>query len=70
MPVAVAALSVHEEPLRHDQVQMILGAGHGDVKKPPLFLDFGTGSGGEIGRQAAVHRIEEENRLPSCPFAE
>ena len=64
VPVAVAALGVDIEALRHDQMQMILGAGHGDVEQPPLFLDLGAGAGREIGRDAAVDAVEQKDRVP------
>ena len=31
-----------EETLWHDQVEFIPGAGHGNIKKTPLLLDFGV----------------------------
>jgi hypothetical protein len=31
---------MREEPLRHDEVQLVLGSGQRHVKKPMLFLDF------------------------------
>jgi len=36
VPVAIAALLMGKEPLRRDQVQMVLGARHRDVKQPGL----------------------------------
>ena len=68
MPVAVRPLPVHEEPLRHDEVQVILGPRHRDIEEPPLLLDFRTRAGGEVGRQAAVDGVEDEDRLPLLPF--
>ena len=62
--VAIASLPVNEEALRHDQVQMILGARHGDIEQPPLFLDLGAGAGREVRWQAAVDDIENVDRLP------
>jgi hypothetical protein len=40
MPVPVHPLLMGEEALRDNHVQMILGARHGDVQKPTLFLDL------------------------------
>ena len=54
VPVAIAALRLDVKSVRQKQMQMILGAGHGDVKQPPLFLDLRAGSRGKIGRDAAV----------------
>ena len=64
MAVAVGALPLNKEALRHDQVQMILGARHRDIKQPPLLLDLGLRSGGKVRRNAAVDHIENEDRLP------
>ena len=47
---------------------MVLGARHGDIEQPPFFLDLGARSGGEVGRQAAVDRVQHEDRLPLLPF--
>ena len=46
MPIAAAVLLPREEALRHDQVEMVLGARHGDVKQATLLLDFRRGPGG------------------------
>src|SRR5262249_61142681 len=62
------ALLMGEEALRRDQVQVILGAGHGDVEQAALFLDLRRRARGEIRRNAAVDRIEEEHSLPLLPF--
>jgi hypothetical protein len=43
--VALRALAMREEALQNDEVQIVLGAGHGDVKQAALFLDFGGRSG-------------------------
>jgi hypothetical protein len=42
MTVTVSALAMGEETLRHDQVQCVPGARHGDIKKAPLLVDFGV----------------------------
>src|SRR5262249_7042956 len=62
--VAVGALPLHEEALRHDQMQMILGASHGDVEKPSLLLELGFCTGGQIRWQTAIDNIENVDRLP------
>ena len=64
MPVAVGVLAVREEALRHDEVQVVLGARHGDVEQAPLLLDLGGRAGAEIGGDAAVDDIEDEHRFP------
>ena len=40
MAIALRALAMHEEPLRHDQMQIVLGAGHRDVEQAPFFFYF------------------------------
>ena len=39
-----ARLAMGEEALRHDQVEIVLGAGHGDIEQAPLLLDLGRGA--------------------------
>ena len=68
MPVAVRVLAVREEALRHDEVQVVLGARHGDVEQAPLLLDLGGRAGAEIGGDAAVDDVEDEHRLPLLPL--
>ena len=58
MAVAIVALAVHEETLRHHEVELVPRPRHGDVKEPPFLFDLRARSGREIRRQAAVDRIE------------
>ena len=37
-------LAVHEETLRHDQMEVVLCPGHGDIKQATFFLDLGGGA--------------------------
>ena len=53
-----------EKPLREDKVQAISGACHRNVQQPALFLDFHARAGTEIGGNAPIHRIEDEDRFP------
>ena len=64
MPVALRILLVREEPLRHDEVQVILGARHRHIEKPAFFLDFRRRPGAEVGWNAAVDDVEHEDRFP------
>src|SRR6266481_1159852 len=57
-------LTVREEALRHDQMQIVLGAGHGDVEKSAFFLEFGARASAQVGRQAAIDHVEHEHRFP------
>jgi hypothetical protein len=56
--VACAALSVPEEALRNSQVKLVLGPRHGDIEKPPFFLDFRRGAGSKVGGQTAIDGVE------------
>ena len=62
--VTARALLMREEALRHDQVQVIAGARHRHVEETALLLDLGRAAGREIGRDAAVDRVQNEHRLP------
>ena len=64
MAIALRVLAVDEEPLRHDQMKVILRAGHGNVEQATLLLDLGRGAGTEIGRHAAIDGVEQIDRLP------
>jgi hypothetical protein len=53
-----------EKTLRHDEMQVVLGARHRDVEQPSLLLNFRRCSGTEVGGNAAVNHIEHEHGLP------
>ena len=69
MPVAARSLAVGEEALRHDQMQVVLGAGHRDIEQTPLLLDHVARAGAEVRRDAAADDVQYEqmveNRLSS-----
>ena len=48
MSVAQRVLAMHEEALRYDQMEVVLGAGHGDVEQAPFFLKLMGGAGTQI----------------------
>ncbi|MNY13187.1 hypothetical protein D3C86_1463070 [compost metagenome] len=52
------------EALRHHDVEVVLGARHRHIEQPAFFLDLFRGARGEVGRHAAIHRIEHVDRLP------
>ena len=58
MTIALGMLAVHKEALRHDQMQVVLCAGHGDIEQATFLLDLGRGADTEVGRHAAVNDIE------------
>src|SRR3954468_7609116 len=66
--VAAVGLIVGVEALRHDDVELILGARHRDVKEPPLLLDLVRVAGGQIRRDAAINSVEHEHRFPLLSF--
>ena len=68
MPVALRVLAMREEALRHDEMQIVLGARHGDIEQPPLLLDLGRRAGAEVGGNAAVDDVEHEDRFPFLPL--
>src|SRR5260370_1145541 len=45
-------------------MQIVFGAGHGDIKQPAFLLDLRRSAGAEIGGHAAIDHIEHEHRLP------
>ena len=54
MTIALRVLAVDEEALRHDQMEVVLCAGHGDIVQATFLLDLRRGAGTEVGRHAAV----------------
>ena len=58
VPVAVVALLMGIEALRHDQVQMVLRARHRNIEEPPFFLDLGRAANCQIGGDATVDAVE------------
>ena len=45
-------------------MQTILGAGHRDIEQPPFFFDLSRRAGAEIGGNAAVHSVQDKDRVP------
>ena len=68
MAIALRMLAVDEEALWHDQMEVVLGAGHGDVEQATFLLDLGRGAGTEVGRHAAIDDVEHIDRLPLLAF--
>jgi hypothetical protein len=64
MPVAGRRLSMGEETLRDDQVQTVLRPRHRDIKQSAFLLDLVGRTDAEIRGNAAVDRIEHEDRTP------
>ena len=68
MAIAGSGLLVSEESLRDDEVQAVLCPGHRDVEKPALLLNLRGRAGSEIGRDAAIDDVQDEDRLPFLPL--
>ena len=64
----IAALLVDEEALRHDHMEIFLGARHRDIEQAALLLDFRRAAAAEVGRDAAVDAVEHEDRFPLLPL--
>src|SRR5262245_54587642 len=59
---------MRKEALWQDQLQVILRARHRDIEKATLLFDLRCAARGEVGRDAAVNRVENENRSPFLSF--
>ena len=64
VPVAVFALPVCKEPLRHHDVELVFRARHGHVKQTAFLFDLRRRAGGQIGWQTAIDRVEQEDGGP------
>ena len=64
MSIALRVLAMHEEALRYDQMEVVLGAGHGDVEQAAFFLDLGRRADAQVGWHAAVDDVEQIDRFP------
>ncbi len=62
--IARARLAVRIEALRYDQIEFVLGARHGDIQKTPFLLDLFARAGGQVGRDAAIHHIQDRDGFP------
>ena len=66
--VALRVLAMREESLRDHEMQVVLRARHRDIEQAALFLDFFRRSRAEVGRDAAVDDVQDEDRLPFLPL--
>src|SRR6516165_10127376 len=64
MAIPIRALAVGEETLRHNQLELVPGVCHSNIKQAPLLLDFSVGGCGEIRRNASVDDVQYEDRAP------
>src|ERR1700680_1422664 len=61
---AEAMLVGAEETQRLNQMQMLLGTGHGDIKQTALFLDLRRIAGGHVRGDAAIDELQHIDRVP------
>ena len=68
MAITLGMLAMGEEALRHDNVQTVLRPRHRHIEQPALLFDFRRRPRAEIGGDAAVDGVEDEDRLPFLPL--
>src|SRR5437660_2194705 len=61
---AGAMLVASEKPQRLDQMEMLFGTGHSDIKEAALFVDLRRRAGGHVGGDAAIDEVQHIDRLP------
>jgi len=59
---------VRKKSLRNDKVEAVFRPGHADVKQAALLFDFVRRAGAQIGGDAAVNDVEDEDRFPLLPI--
>ena len=64
MPVALVVLLADVKAQRHHQRQVLLGAGHCHVQQAPLLGHRRGRAGGQVGRHAAVHHVQDGHGVP------
>ncbi len=57
MPIALRTLTVREEALGDDQMEVVLGSRHGDVKQAAFLLELGGCTSAQIRRHAAIDDV-------------
>src|SRR4029077_1546500 len=64
MAIPLGLLAMNEETLRDHEMEVVLRAGHGDVKQAAFLLDLGQGAGAEVGGYASIDDVKQVDRLP------
>ena len=59
MTIPLRVLAVDEEALGHDQMKVVLCAGHGNIEQATFFLDLSRRASTEVRWHAAVDDIEQ-----------
>ena len=68
MPVAPGALLRDVKALWQPQRQRVLGPRHAHIQQPAFFFDLGVAAGGQVGRHAAVHHVQQVHCIPFLAF--
>ena len=55
---------MHKKPLRYDQMEVVLGARHGDIEQTALFFDLRARARAKVRRDASVDDVEGEDGFP------
>jgi hypothetical protein len=67
MAVALGILAMREGALRDHKMEIVPGAGHGDIEEAPLLL-YLSGAGAEVRRDASIDDVQHEDRFPFLAF--
>ena len=64
MPVLLRSI----KPSRLDEIKVFPRTRHRNVEKPALLVDLLWFASGHVRRDAAVHKVENEDGVPFLPF--
>ena len=70
MPIALGVLPMGEEALRHDEMQIVLGAGHRDIEQSAFLLDSAVVPAPRSDGMQPSTAFRTKIDFHSCPFAE
>jgi hypothetical protein len=62
--ISLCALAVYEETLRNYEMQIVFRARHRDIEQGTFLFQFLGGAGAEIGWNASIDDVEDEDRFP------
>lgn len=68
MTVSKGILIIGKKPLWHDQMQAVFRPCHRDIEQPPFLFELSRRSGTEVGWQAAIDDVEQEDEFPFLPI--
>jgi vacuolar-type H+-ATPase subunit H len=67
MAIAAADLVLDIKALRHQEMQRILGPGHGDIEQPAFFLDFLALAGASTSSSTTTQQVPSTGYVPATP---